>query len=67
MLFQHAGGFSGAAGGRGSQPQMRIHLIQQLEKMGFMREEAQKALINNNMQFDRALGELREYLLDLWL
>ncbi|KAL8565097.1 hypothetical protein ACOMHN_005300 [Nucella lapillus] len=44
--------------GSGGQPQMRSKLIQQLMDMGFKKEEAQNALISNNMNFENALGEL---------
>ncbi|XP_076458732.1 uncharacterized protein LOC143292390 isoform X2 [Babylonia areolata] len=44
--------------GSSGQPQMRSKLIQQLMDMGFKKEEAQNALISNNMNFESALGEL---------
>ncbi|KAK7507895.1 hypothetical protein BaRGS_00000860 [Batillaria attramentaria] len=44
--------------GGSSQPQMRSKLIQQLMDMGFKKEEAQSALISNNMNFESALAEL---------
>ncbi|XP_070187739.1 protein Gawky-like isoform X2 [Littorina saxatilis] len=49
--------FPGSGGG---QPQMRSKLLQQLMDMGFKKEEAQNALISNNMNFENALGELSQ-------
>ncbi|XP_064639340.1 trinucleotide repeat-containing gene 6C protein-like isoform X3 [Lineus longissimus] len=52
--------FQGAtmAGSYKNQPQMRIKLLQQLMDMGFKKEDAQNALISNNMNLDSAIADL---------
>ncbi|XP_064595448.1 trinucleotide repeat-containing gene 6C protein-like isoform X2 [Liolophura sinensis] len=45
--------------GPGQPPQMRIKLLQQLMDMGYKKDEAQHALINNNMSFENALADLK--------
>ncbi|CAH1795036.1 unnamed protein product [Owenia fusiformis] len=40
------------------QPQMRVKLLQQLMEMGFKKDEAQHALINNNLNLESAIADL---------
>ncbi|XP_067671153.1 trinucleotide repeat-containing gene 6C protein-like isoform X2 [Haliotis asinina] len=44
--------------GNNHHPQMRSKLLQQLMDMGFKKEEAQNALISNNMNVESALADL---------
>lgn len=41
-----------------SQPQMRSRLLQQLMDAGFRKEDAQNAIIRNDMNYERALADL---------
>ncbi|XP_033747217.1 trinucleotide repeat-containing gene 6C protein-like isoform X3 [Pecten maximus] len=52
------GGATSRFPGSGNQPQMRSRLLQQLMEMGFQKDEAQHALINNNMSLNHALADL---------
>lgn len=42
----------------GNQPQMRSRMLQQLMEIGFQKDEAQHALISNNMNYQNALADL---------
>lgn len=52
------GGAMKLPGGPTGHPQMRSRLLQQLMDMGFKKDEAQGALINNNMNIQNALADL---------
>ncbi|XP_033747264.1 trinucleotide repeat-containing gene 6C protein-like isoform X9 [Pecten maximus] len=54
----NSGGATSRFPGSGNQPQMRSRLLQQLMEMGFQKDEAQHALINNNMSLNHALADL---------
>ncbi|XP_045211672.1 trinucleotide repeat-containing gene 6C protein-like isoform X3 [Mercenaria mercenaria] len=49
--------FPGTTGGN-HHPQMRSRCLQQLMDMGFKKDEAQHALINNNMNIQNAISDL---------